>query len=268
MRKLFFVLAFLACLVMYGNIAHAGTFSLLAATGRLRLDDGQAWSETYNTTRGTFKIEFKKRSNVSLKQKYHLTIWWDGKEIANGFSPKIEGGYRFEIFREDTTDRIFVSFETLDRIVIMGYDPVVRKLHKYIDSKDYSSAPTPQFFVNRNNELMLSYASVGGAPPTLYNFVWNEKNAWFDYKDITKKPKQNKETSGHKPTSHPVQSTDTKSDGTESLESDNMSYSNDTDYTDYGDYTESEEYTPVLQPTKSEDELFYEDIEEFTVVGS
>lgn len=263
MRKLFCMLAFFACLALCGSIAYAGTFSLLASTGRLRLDDGQAWSETYNTTRGTFKIEFKNRSNASSKQKYRLTIWWDGKEIANGYSPDIDGGYRFEIFREETTDRIFVSFETLERIVIMGYDPIARKLHKYIESGDYSSAPTPQFFVNRNNELMLSYASVGGAPPTLFNFKWNEKKAWFDYREITKKKPP---TPKPKPTPAPKPiDTGNATDGTEGASTD---YDANDVYTDYTDYAEPEpEETYVSVPTTvSANELFYEAEEEEVVI--
>lgn len=259
MKRVFCILMVFMCFLIYGGTANAGNFSLLASTGRLSLDNEQAWSKSYKTERGTFKVQFRKLRNASDKKKYHLIIWWDGKEIADGYSPKLDGGYRFEIFREDTTDRVFVSLETMQRIVIMGYDPKAGRLEKYIDSQDYNSAPTPQLFVNMNNDLILSYASTGNGYPPCYKFIWDENKRWFDYQDITqkKKIKLPKVTEPPKPD---------KVDVTP-VEDEPTYYSpNDTPTVSYEEPTYHEEEVQVaVIPQVYEEELYYE---ETVVVGS
>ena len=190
MKKTRLLLLTLVCLLTFCvSTAFAGSFSMLASTGTLQLSNNQAWKQEYKTDIGKFKISFRKMWNSSDKKKYHLFIEWDGKRIADGYCPTNSTGYSFRIFQDQQTSRIFVSLETRDRVVLMGYDPVANRLEKYVDSRDYRSRRgNPRILVDKDKDLMLSFVGDGRGIPTEYKLFWDAENNWFGYKDVTAHP--------------------------------------------------------------------------------
>ncbi|MBE6094762.1 MAG: hypothetical protein E7199_04735 [Schwartzia succinivorans] len=175
-------------LLIFAQKTYAGSFAVLADTGILQLRDNQAWEQSYKTDHGKFKIRFRKLWNASSEKKYHLIIWWDGKRIADGYSPDYNG-YAIKIFQDLTTTRIFVALETRPRTVLMGYDPVANRLEKYADSKEYySPRNNPRFLVDGDRDLLLSFVGNGYGYPTNYKLFWDAKRNWFGYQDVTVRP--------------------------------------------------------------------------------
>ena len=175
--------------------AFAGSFSLLASTGTLQLSNNQAWEQSYKTELGKFKIRFRKLWNNSDQKKYHLIIWWNDKRIADGYCPSSYHGYGFKIFQDQNTSRIFVALETRPRVVLMGYDPVAKRLEKYVDSKEYySPRPNPQMEIDKDRDLLLSFIGNGYGIRTQYKLFWDDKKNWFGYKDVTVHPVQSDAT--------------------------------------------------------------------------
>lgn len=199
-------LSLLCLLTCFVSTAFAGSFSMLASTGTLQLGNNQAWKQEYKTDIGKFKISFRKMWNSSDKKKYHLFIEWDGKRIADGYCPKNNTGYSFKIFQDQQTSRIYVSLETRDRVVLMGYDPVANRLEKYVDSKDYyNRRGNPRILVDKDRDLVLAFVGNGHGIPEEYKLFWDAKNNWFGYKDVTARPPaQETEEPEYEPVSEPA----------------------------------------------------------------
>lgn len=241
MKKFLSVICMAFCLLFFSSTANAGRFNTLAMTGWLQLGNDQAWEESYKTDEGKFKIRFRKLLFGSDAKRYHLIIWWNGKRIADGYSPEGQQ-YAFKIFEDSETKRIFVMLQTRQRAVLMGYEPNNQKLEKYIDSKDYySNLPYPSMNVDSDGDLQLSFSdNVNGVGPIRYKFIWNKDVNWFGYQNVSIN----------------------RSRSVSEWEDDS-----DEDY-DYGGEYESSADEIVEAPTdtgKSSDELYYE-MEE--VVGS
>ena len=186
MKKLGIFLLLFCLFVGYAPTVSAGSFSLLASTGVLRLSENEAWEKAYKTDKGKFKIRFRKLWMASDQKKYHLIIWWNDKRIADGYCPASATGYGFKIFRDEGTDRIFVSLETTPRAVLMGDDPAAGKLEKYVDSRDYHSPlPYPQMWIDADHDLMLAFTGDGRETPTRYKLFWDKEKKWFGFRDIT-----------------------------------------------------------------------------------
>ncbi|SHF25932.1 hypothetical protein [Schwartzia succinivorans] len=231
------------------SVTYAGNFRTLAMSGWLKLGPDQAWEKSYDTENGKFKIRFRKLMLGSDAKRYHLIIWWNGKRIADGYSP--EGSqYAFKIFEDGDTKRIFVMLETLGRAVVMGYEPNNQKLEKYIDSLDYYSGnlPYPIMDVDSEGDLRLSFSStMNGLGPIRYKFVWNKDVNWFGYSNASPQVQRNSSYD----------------------ESSDTSYDEDYEYEDYsssGEATvETEMESAPTSTGSSSGELFYETQE---VVGS
>ncbi len=188
MKKVLTNILLICLMAIFARTASAGSFVMLADTGILRLRDNQAWEQSYKTNHGKLKIRFRKLWNASSKKKYHLIIWWDGKRIADGYSPDYNG-YEIKIFQDLATTRIFVALETRPRTVLMGYDPVANRLEKYADSKEYySTRNNPRFIVDDAGDLMLSFIGNGYGYPTNYKLFWDAGRNWFGYRDVTIRP--------------------------------------------------------------------------------
>lgn len=197
-RKILSFFVLLLCLVSFCGVlplANAGHIQQLADTGILQLKDDQKWEKTYETSQGKFKVRFRKLAFASDEKKFHLIIWWNKDRIADGYCPKNTYGYQIKIFREEENDRIFVDLETISRTVLMGYEPLNKKLEKYVDSRDYWTQDNkPTFLVDSDNDLQLRFKGDGGEYTTRYKLFWDESARWFGYKDVTK----------HKPAPPPV----------------------------------------------------------------
>ncbi len=100
----------LLCLVCFCGTAFAGSFQMIADTGRLRLNEDEKWERAYNTSYGKLKIRFRKLLLGSDSKKYHLIIWWNDKRIADGYCPNVRYGYTIKVFKDRSTDRIFFFF--------------------------------------------------------------------------------------------------------------------------------------------------------------
>ncbi len=186
MKKVFSVIIMVICMISFCGSALAGGFRPIAASGRLHLGEDQAWEREYKTKDGKIKIRFRNLRLAVSKKKYHLIIWWNGKRILDGYSPKSRYDYSFKVFRDDSTDRIFIAMETAPRVVLYGYDPNAGKLHKYVDSNNYySPVGGPVLTVDRDSDLRLSFLGRGKGAPTSYKLFWDEKKSWFGYEDVT-----------------------------------------------------------------------------------
>lgn len=168
------------------NVTYAGDFRTLAETGWLKLGPDQAWEKSYDTENGKFKIRFRRLLFGSDAKRYHLIIWWNGKRIADGYTP--EGTqYGFKIFEDGETKRIFVMLATPSRAVLLGYEPNNNKIEKYVDSKDYYSYLSyPTMDVDGEGNLRLSFSENGnGVGPIRYTFTWNNSINWFGYSNTS-----------------------------------------------------------------------------------
>ncbi|MDD3114220.1 MAG: hypothetical protein PHQ44_00610 [Anaerovibrio sp.] len=168
------------------NKASAGNFETLAATGFLSLSMDEKWEQSYKTSLGDFKIRFRKLAFSSEQKRYHLIIWWNGKRIADGYSPENGAGYAFRVFHDKSTDRIFVSIDSIQRIVLFGYDPKNKKMEKFMDSRNYyTSGKYPFISLDEDNDLMLTFKASDWKISNKYKLFWDESANWFGYKDVT-----------------------------------------------------------------------------------
>ena len=117
--------------------ASAGNFETLAVTDFLQLGDDEKWEKSYNTSLGKFKIRFRKLLWSSDAKRYHLIIWWNDKRITDGYCPENGYGYAFRVFHDEATDRLFVVINSVGHAVMFGYDPINKKMEKFVDSNNY-----------------------------------------------------------------------------------------------------------------------------------
>lgn len=188
LRRILAAVLLLAALVALPVRTEAGHFTQLAYTGLLQLSENGKWEKSYQTSAGEFKIRFRKMFLASDAKRYHLIIWWNGERIADGYCPEHYSGYTFTIFKENDSDRVFADIETYRRAVLFGYDPVKKKLEKYVDSKNYwTSDPTynPIFTVDEAGDLHLDMGSTTDKYRTQYKLFWDKKANWFGYRDMT-----------------------------------------------------------------------------------
>ncbi len=156
----------------------------IARTGMLKLGPDQAWERTYQAGGNTIKIRFRNLRFGKSKAKYHLIVWVNGKRISEGNCPEVPGGYSLTVYKHIDDDGLFLGLNTAQRVVLMGYDARDKKLHKYVDSKDYSSPhPVPLMFVGKTGDLVLAFSSKGNRNPTVYRLFWDSKARWFGYND-------------------------------------------------------------------------------------
>ena len=172
---------------MVDSKASAGSFSELADTGYLKLGDDEKWEKRYDTTLGSFKIRFRKLRWSSEEKRYHLIVWWNGKRIADGYSPENGYGYAFQVFEDETTDRVFVAIRSVGRVVLFGYDPKNKKMESFVNSANYYSndGKYPYITVDGDKDLQLGFLTRNGKEATKYKLFWNESANWFGYKDVT-----------------------------------------------------------------------------------
>ncbi|MDO4960196.1 MAG: hypothetical protein Q4E68_13200 [Prevotellaceae bacterium] len=170
-------------------IVEAGEFVQLADSGKLSLGLDKAWSRTYTSGKDKIKVQFRNLMLASSKSRYHLIVWWNGKRIADGYCPEVRGGYQIKVFQNGSDKRIFISLNTQYRSVLLGYEPEVNKLHKYVDSKDFATnAPIPTMAINmRTKDIMLLFTGAGrnASNPVKYRLLWDSKAKWFGYSDET-----------------------------------------------------------------------------------
>lgn len=187
LKKLMLVLMACWCVVAFSGTASAGKFSHMADTGILNLGEDQKWEKSYHTSGGEIKIRFRNLRWASSEKKYHLIVWINDKRVADGYCPINKYGYRFKIFKERTTNRIFVNLEMQNRTVLFGYEPKNEKLEQYVDSKNYWSKDNgPTFLVDKEGDLQLRFVGDGDEYTTRYKLFWDEDARWFGYKDATK----------------------------------------------------------------------------------
>jgi hypothetical protein len=180
------ILAILIGLLSFSNIALAGNFTTLADTGRLNLNEDEKWEKAYDTASGQFKIRFRKLLLGSDDKKYHLIVWWNKKRIADGYCPNNRYGYEFKVYKDNSTDRVYVDFEAVNRAVLFGYDPKNNKLEKYVDSVNYWSPDSgPKIIVDEDKDLQLRFVEKGTVYCPKYKLFWDNKANWFGYKDVT-----------------------------------------------------------------------------------
>ena len=188
LKKIRILLLAALCLMFTAQIASAGSFQQIAATGFLKLSDNEKWERSYTTSAGTFKIRFRRLMGASDAKKYHLIVWWNDKRIADGYCPLNKKGYQFKIYKDTATDRIFVDMETKAQVVLFGYENKNQKLEQYADSKNYwSKEGNPVMFVDTDGDLQMKFAgSNNDEYCTRYKLFWDESAKWFGYKDVTK----------------------------------------------------------------------------------
>lgn len=172
---------------MADSKASAGSFATLADTGYLKLGDDEKWEKRYDTALGSFKIRFRKLRWSSEEKRYHLIVWWNGKRIADGYSPENGYGYAFQVFEDEATERVFVAIRSVGRVVLFGYDPKNEKMESFVNSANYYSndGKYPYITVDEDKDLQLGFLTRKGKEATKYKLFWNESANWFGYKDVT-----------------------------------------------------------------------------------
>ena len=166
--------------------ASAGNFETLAVTDFLQLGDDEKWEKSYNTSLGKFKIRFRKLLWSSDAKRYHLIIWWNDKRITDGYCPENGYGYAFRVFHDEATDRIFVVINSVGHAVMFGYDPINKKMEKFVDSNNYyNNGKYPYIKVDGDNDLLLGFLNKDGKETTKYKLFWDASANWFGYKDVT-----------------------------------------------------------------------------------
>ena len=217
---LFFAVCLMGWMPMHS--AEAGTFQLLEDSGRLvDMKNNEKWERIYRSADGDIKIRFRRVQKLAdfLGQKnekpYHLVIWRkDSKsEKFNDKKDRIfdwdlrpnSAGYRFQIFCDTKTNKIFIAFDAVGRVQLLGFDPAALNglrryekytgpgvLQKYVDSVNfYSALPYPEIKVTENNDLQLRFDNLNSnaSMPYVYNLTWNAKNNWFGWEDVTNYPR-------------------------------------------------------------------------------
>ena len=176
--------------------AEAGNFIQVADTGELQLKVNEKWEREYRTKMGDVKIRFRNivdfRDLVNGNKdnnRYHLIIWWRDPgakkyiRVADGYCPKNIFGYRFKVFNNNQTGRVYFALDAHGRLVLYGYDTLARKLEKYVDSINYwSMQPLPDMLVRPDGDLELRFDNVSRtAEPTQYRLFWDAERNWFGY---------------------------------------------------------------------------------------
>ncbi|MDO4203991.1 MAG: hypothetical protein Q4D07_05830 [Selenomonadaceae bacterium] len=184
MKRFLLLMLLMFTILLSSSPAEAGQFMAIARTGMLKLGPDKAWERTYQAGENTIKIRFRNLRFGKSKAKYHLIVWVNGKRISEGNCPEVPGGYSISVYRHVEDDGIFLGLNTAQRVVLMGYDAKDKKLHKYIDSKDYKSPhPVPLMFVGKTGDLILAFSETGNKNPTVYRLFWDPKARWFGYND-------------------------------------------------------------------------------------
>ena len=209
--------------------AEAGSFVLLEDSGRLAdMKNNAKWERVYSSADGDIKIRFRRVQTIGdvfgqkREKPYHLIIWRKDskKEKFDDKKDRIfdwdlrpnSAGYRFQIFTDTTTKKIFIAFDAMGRVQLLGFDPGAMNglrryekyagpgvLQKYVDSANfYSKEPLPEIRVTKNNDLELKFDNLhsNAAMPYEYRLTWDAARNWIGWADITNYPQPEMRTYG------------------------------------------------------------------------
>ena len=189
MAKKFFSAVILACIIFFGaNVCSAGTFQIIydaeMFTANMKRD--QAVDETFNTNDGKLRFQLRKLANSSAEKRMHAIAWLNDKRIYEEYFPDVYGEYSFRAIKNTADSRQFYVIESLERSIMLGYEPVNGKLEIYIDSRNYArnAAANPTIVALKNGDLILAFENPTQNISARYLFTWDKSKNWFAYSDL------------------------------------------------------------------------------------
>jgi len=156
--------------------------------GMQDLGQDEATKEDFTINEGTLTIQVRKLRQESNDKKYHFIVKLNNERIYDVHRPTVPGGYNFKVFKNTTTNDLFIALNTKERSYLSGYSPSRQKYVTFLDSMNYYNSFTaePVFTVLKNGTLVLAFVSPNQKEPYYhaYRFDWDKEAQWFSYRDM------------------------------------------------------------------------------------
>lgn len=144
---------------------------------------------SYNTPNGKFDLILTYPYQEG--KACHVEAWMNTRKVYDYYLSAVDNGYTTYVYRDEATDRIFISFSSYLRSILIGYCDKSQQVETFIDSKNYYSGlkgATPWIYSMNDGSLVLDlcdgYDDVPVKHIHRYQFDWDETSQWFGYTDL------------------------------------------------------------------------------------
>ena len=124
----------------------------------------------------------------------HVVAWINNREIYDYAMPFVDTGYVIRFYRDEASDRVFMSCSSSQLAILAGYCGNSRQMETFIDSRDFDvgfAQSHPWIYV-RDGELRLVLSDGYGDVPIMQQNVfvleWDEGLQWVSYAEQGVKP--------------------------------------------------------------------------------
>ena len=192
MMKKICLLIIMAMLFVGGSSVYASPFKtveVMYGNAMFRLKTNGPIRRSYDTPNGKFELMLT--YPYQQGKACHVQAWMNNRKVYDYYLSAVDNGYATRIYRDETSDQIFISFSSYQRSILIGYSDKSKEVETFIDSRNYYSGfnwSAPWIYAMDDGSLVLDLCDGYDDVPTKhihrYQFDWDQYLQWFGYTDL------------------------------------------------------------------------------------